>query len=733
MKKKKLFLSIALAMLSSVCIIAGCKNDGNDDEKGNENKTSVMLADFETWESGFQLIRTGQYFGQIRVNKDAQFVKSGKQSAQLHPMGSYRSGATPFMFFPTHSELFEFDYRDFSSVKNVTYEFYNNEDAPVNVAVGLVTSVSTIYSREWTTIEYQPLQSGWNTVTYEVNVSALAINADVTKIEGVYVAFENAKTDKEENAPDIYLDDVVIHYHSEKQEVKNLIDLKENEYLDFESDWQEFVVSRRGTDSAPDFEIVTASDYKVGAKPAEGEDDTRDSLQAKSGSKVLRFVTKQGESDNTYYPGIVFTNVLLEKSLFGQLTEEQYGATTFSFDIYYNGDNSTGKRFFFGIDFYSKDGKQRKEYTFYPEPYQWNTFSINIKQLYEDFKKANKNQIGLFEQPGNIEICWGSYSTGGDKEFFLDNMHFEQETIDTTAKSVIQLAPFVRNVKVGTEMSLPTYSIIDKYDIQSKATLSVYYNNNGTWEPAQVASGKVYVDKVGDYKIVASCVNGLGNETVQEYCFRGEEEVKEWTWATYDYADETDNVYIDGELSDTNKKEWLSEFEGAQGVIKASADNATQYGSGYLGFRFASQLLGDATELGWDYFKVRVYIEASAPSLNFYSWNKKILDNVKTGEWVELTITKDILNSGKTYVNRNANPVENIVFYEYFKELCGASVGNLLYTTSIKNTSTDSKVTYYIDEVTWGKYENGSWGNMDEGTADVYGGEWADPFRKENE
>lgn len=730
MKKTKLFLSLALALISGVCVVAGCTNQNNDDDKP---VTSVTLADFESWESGFQLIRTNQFFGQIRVNKDAQFVKSGKQSAQLHPMGSYRSGTTPFMFFPTHSELFEFDYRDFSSAKNVTFEFYNNEETPVNVAVGLVTSVATIYSEERTTIEYQPLQTGWNTITYDINVSALAINADVTKIEGVYVAFENAKTDKEENAPDIYLDDVVLHYYPEKQEVKNLIELKENEYLDFESDWQEYVITRRSTDSAPDFEIVTASDYKVGAKPAEGEEDTRESLQAKSGNRVLRFVTKQGESDSTYYPGLEFTSVLLEKSLFGRLTEVEYGATTFSFDIYYNGDNSMGKKFFFGIDFYSKDGKQRKEYSFYPEPYQWNTFSINIKQLYEDFKKANKNQIGLFEKPGRIAICWGSYSAGGDKEFFLDNMHFEKEAIDTTAKSVIKLAPFVRNVKVGTQMSLPTYTIEDKYDVQSKATLSVFYNDNGAWVPAQVESGKVTVDKAGEYKIVATCVNGLGNETVREYYFRGEEEVREWTWSTYDYADEADNVYVDGGTSDTNKTEWLEEFEGAQGVVKASADNATQYGSGYLGLRFASELLTNATELGWDYFTIRVYIEADASNLMFYSWNRKILENVKTGEWVELTITKDILNSGKSYVNRNANPVDDGIFYENFREICGTSVGNLLYTTSIKNTMANSKVTYYIDEVTWGKYESGSYGNDDDATADVYDGEWVDPFRKENE
>ena len=736
MKKTKLFSSIVLASVCGACLFAGCRSLNLDFLKPNEKEPqttvrerTVSIADFETWETGFQLIRTGQFFGQIRVNKDAQFVKSGKQSAQIHAMGSYRSGSTPIMFFPTHSEYFGFDHSDFSDAQKVTFEFYNNEETPVNVAVGLVTSVTQILVFEKTAMEYQPLQTGWNTVTYDVNVSALSINADVTKIEGIYIAFENCKSSEEEDAPDLYLDDVVLHRYAEKQEVKNLVELEENEFADFESDWQNYVIGKRSTDCAPDFEIVTAADYKVGAAPADGEEDTRESLQATSGEKVLRFITKQGTGDNTFWPGVEFAPALLEQSLFGRLTEIEYGATTFSFDVY----NNSATSFRFGIDFYTKDTRQRKEYIFYAEPYQWTTFSVNIKDLYEDFKAANKDKAGLFEQPGKLVVLWGEYSTGGDKEFFIDNMHFEQQEIDRTAKPVITLAPFLRVAKVGTKVAMPTYSVWDKYDVTAKATVKAYYKNGETWEDATVESGNVVIDKAGEYKLVASCTNSLGNESVQEYYFRGEESVKARTWASYDYADEIDAVHIDGEISDTNKKEWLEEFEGAQGVIKATTGNATKYGAGYLGFRFANQLLNEATETGWDYFTIRVYIEASASQINLYSWNKKMFDNVKTGEWIELKITKDMLNSGKTYVNRLANPVEDGVFYANFKEICGSAVGNLLYTTTIKNTAANSSVVYYIDEITWAKSENGSWGDLDDGVSDIYGDEWADPFKKENE
>ena len=42
-----------------------------------ERAKEVVFADFETWETGMQLIRTGKYFGTIGENKDAKYVKSG--------------------------------------------------------------------------------------------------------------------------------------------------------------------------------------------------------------------------------------------------------------------------------------------------------------------------------------------------------------------------------------------------------------------------------------------------------------------------------------------------------------------------------------------------------------------------------------------------------------------------------------------------------------------------------
>ena len=118
--KKILIALLCLITCFSVIFAVGC-NDNRDKGSGGNDKV-ILLADFETWETGFQLMRTVKYFGALDINTDKNFVKSGKQSMQLHPLGSYTSGSTPTIFYPTSSELFGFNYRDFRDVEKITFE-----------------------------------------------------------------------------------------------------------------------------------------------------------------------------------------------------------------------------------------------------------------------------------------------------------------------------------------------------------------------------------------------------------------------------------------------------------------------------------------------------------------------------------------------------------------------------------------------------------------------------------
>lgn len=732
---KKKFFTIASLGLTAVALLAlgACKKGGDtsaSEQPKEERSLTWTIADFETWETGMQLIRTGNYFGAMYLNTDTQYVKSGKQSMLMHPLGGYRTGTAPLFFFPTSSELFEFDNRDFTDANKITFEFYNAEETPVNVTVGLITNFRTTNEWQTTSFSYEPLAPNqWTTVTYTVDTSALSIGCDVKNIPGVYVAFENANSRDEADAPDVYLDDVVLTRYEVAPEIKELVQVEGNDYIDFEDDWNEYVIGVRNTDLAPKTEIVKASDYKVGPVPAEGEEDTRQPLQAQSGEKVLRLLASPGQKSKTFWPGVTFAEALFKKSIFADLDETDYGRVTFSFDVYNNTPQSVhdqekepnGQRF--GVNFYNSGGGKTKQYVHYAKPYEWTTFSILLKDLYNDWQARYANDTSLFDNPGEFSILWGEFNVGGEREFFVDNIRFTVEEKDMEAKPEIIVSPFVRKALVGTQVELPTVSVTDKYDLNLPVSLTAQYKEGDTWKDVTLVKGMVPITKAGEYKLVATTTNSLGNTTVKEYPFQGVNEVESGVWADYAYADEKETVHL-RTLSETNKTDWAESVtiggQTREGVVVATAANADQYGAGYLGFRFAEQLLEASGETGWDYFVIDMYIEASVGGINLYSWNNRLFDTVETGKWIQLKITKDMLNQGKSWVNGTGAPVADKVFYNNFADLCGADFSTMFYTTSIKSTSAKSTITYYIDRVTWVKSRNGAYNDGDGYANDIY-------------
>ena len=758
---KKALAITALAGALTLCAIGGVACSYGTTTQTNDTpkrEKVVTIADFETWQTGMQLIRTGKYFGTINVNTDMKYVKSGKQSALLHPLGGYRSAAAPILFFPTASETYDFDHSDFSDADKVTFEFYNAEETPVDVAVGLVTSITGLDTFQRTSIEYQPLETGWNTVTYTVDVSALSINADVTDIQGIYVAFKSVGSREEADAPDIYMDDVILYRKDSASEIKDLVDLDENEFSDFEKDWQKHTVGVRNTADSPEISIVNAADYKVGEAPAEGETDERPTLKGMDGSKVsgdkvLRMYAPTSTTSSLVYPGIEFASVLLQRSKFGSMPEEDYGRVEFVFDVYNNSPTSMR----WGVSFYNESGRQRMEYAIIAQPYQWTEFRVLIKDLYDDFREKNKNSTELFTNPGEIAL-YLCEANAEDMEFFMDNFRYEVEERDTTAAPELNVAPFVRVAQVGKGITLPVVKVTDKYDLKLESKIRIEKKIDGEWkEHALGADGLIPIDSVGDYRLVVSATNSLGNETVAEYPFRGVESVENNVWISYDYEDEKSNVHIftNAETNaESNKTEWLENVtlggETRTGVVKATTDNADPYGAGFFGLRFPKQYLDAAAEANWDYFTISVYIDAPVSTADIYSFQTE-LTKVPTGCWTELTIKKNDLNRGKitledgrvlderSRVNESSTPISESLFYENFSVVCGDvptgdSAYKLLFVHNVSTKlSADQKITYYIDKVTWGAYAETIYDEGDDYVSDIYADEWADPWLKKED
>ena len=116
-----------------------------------------------------------------------------------------------------------------------------------------------------------------------------------------------------------------------------------------------------------------------------------------------------------------------------------------------------------------------------------------------------------------------------------------------------------------------------------------------------------------------------------------------------------------------------------------------------------------------------------------------------TDKWMQIKITKDILNSETSnYVNTSLKVLDDDVFYDLFNEVCGSAVSRLFYArqangTTFNPTNFDhNDLTYYIDKIVWGCEGDvdedvfvGEAEKGDDFAYDVYKGEWADPFKKD--
>ena len=734
MKKRKLFSVIALSACATLCVFGACKNKEEPDPEPTR-ELSWTVADFETWETGMQRVRVFKDFGKVELNENVKYVKSGNGSARILPMGGFRTGTVPVFSFPTYSETLGFDNRDFTDANELTFEFYNAEETAVNVAVGLMTSVSPADYKA-TPFEYQPLAPNeWTTITYMVDTSVLSIDKDVTNINGIYVAFENIRSRNVEDAPVVYLDDVVLTRYETAPKIENVVELGKTEYADFESDWQKYVINSRETPTAPVSTIKKASDCKIGEEPTDGETDERAALTATSGENVLHVVMPVSEGKDTYYPAIVFSEKLLQSSMFNGLPESEYGNTKFGFDIFYNEPQVNR----ISILFYTAPNKSgnRKTYEInfgdMLEPYEWTRIEFTLKDLYERWQTKYPNDKTLFESPGEIHICWNEFNGGKDRDIYLDNMGFTIEEKDKTAKADIILSSFAREALVGSSVDFPSASIVDKYDLTLPVILTPYYNDNGEWKTVALKKGAVPIEKAGEYKIVAETTNTLGNKTVKEFPFKGVEKMQQGVWASYSYADETSGVYL--EKANGNEITWQESatFNGEtrEGVVVAKAANAKEYAAGYIGFSFAEQLLETATNTVWDYFYIDMCILAEEPMVDLKCW-WVLLDSVETGKWIRLKITKEMLNgTNPSYVNQTKVPLADKAFYKNFNEICGMETSTFMYVQNIntkKNKNAD--VTYYIDKIVWGRSENGTYGDLDDGASDIYQDEWTDSSKK---
>ncbi len=432
---KKSAAIVMATVIGALCVpvIVGC--DAKQQETFSDDLSYVSLADFEQWGPDFQMLRIYNNFGKITRNKDEKYIKEGNYSAKLQPVGETLKKSAPTLCIPTKSTFFEYDYQDFSKYDEVSAHLYNASDKPIDVTVGLVSSITsstTIQTVPGDTITLQP--NKWQRIDYWISHNVVSLSTDVTKIEGVYFQFPNQGVSDPDDAPSIYLDDVRLR-KSESGEIKDLIVLDTFEVdgetvrwelCDFEKPYQKYVF-RSELSGLPqqNFEcsVVKASDYGV---------------LASSGENVLRVVRHPSENFGQIY----FSERIMQKLGMDKIPETEWKSTYLCFDVYSAGTGTDYTTFQFStaggkgrttikkiIDTEAKAkqmGKRVGDWVKWAEGHYfsakgWSTYRISLFEIAHQGENYVKN-------PGPFNIWMNAYTGSSDVDWYFDNFRMEKGT-----------------------------------------------------------------------------------------------------------------------------------------------------------------------------------------------------------------------------------------------------------------------------------------------------------------
>ncbi len=435
MKKLSLFLA-TLFSVTSIAALAGCV-DGGKDSAASSSETEaaaqgpiINFYDFESTKRNISQMRPFQSFGVIAENADEKYVSEGKGSLKIQPMGAFGQTTKPYLMFPTYFAEYDYNFMDFTKYRSFSGDFYNAEEKPVQMDIGLATTVPT-YLRDisWTdttVMENVILQPGWNKVTYVIQHDLIDMFADLTSIFGVVVAFDNINSLYAKDAPTLYVDNLKLeelstpHVVGEKSFELDKDDEKGiYEVVSFEKDYQKYAVwcgRHRNKYMHPDYEIFN---------PLLGDEI----------GNVLRFKTRYTPSTEPNYIQTYIAGELIRQYDTKAMKEDANYDYYLCMDFYNNSD----ALMWFRTEFCTQSENNSTAIAKAPasatwgkinvDPHTWSTYEqkLNGIEIKTTALDGSEKIVEYLDDPGNVFFIYGDhYQEGERREFWLDNVRIEK-------------------------------------------------------------------------------------------------------------------------------------------------------------------------------------------------------------------------------------------------------------------------------------------------------------------
>lgn len=245
MKTKKL---LALIVACAMCLSLGAcaRNTTEASDPGY-----IMLDDFEVYVEDFAPIQMDAHFGIIDINKDPQYVYTGKASAKMQVNGVTIS-RPPTVRIPLVQYRKDLDESDMTDIGAVEAHFYNASDHDID----LVAYLSDANSVKLDQHSYVLKKGQWNTVIIRLNRTYDELMADLSNMAFVQYEFWQ---DADVKLAEVYLDTVKLHRETEAYTPLDLT-VGADEIASFDSDWQMRLLQVYNTASleyyAPKYSLV---------------------------------------------------------------------------------------------------------------------------------------------------------------------------------------------------------------------------------------------------------------------------------------------------------------------------------------------------------------------------------------------------------------------------------------------------------------------------------------------
>ena len=293
------------------------------------------------------------------------------------------------------------------------------------------------------------------------------------------------------------------------------------------------------------------------------------------------------------------------------------------------------------------------------------------------------------------------------------------KVVDKTDPEV--LTPNLHTAFVGELYRLPSVTVTDNVDGNITPTLSVY--KKGSTTPITLTNNAFTPTELGMYELRVQASDRAGNTIDKKFEFAVRENAPVNVLENFD----VEASLVNSLNGDSDSQEWLSEFQGKQGVLHVKSSGVEKQFFFFKFMRDASAY----TNVPFDYITIRMYaVNNNAeplPSIDCYQTTSDGMPNaevedpenpgqmveicedwigVDTGKWVDLTITN--FGDWNTFFSEATGPNGTQLFWHWsrytdvyidqitcYKAPVDEETGN--FVESFSSAEDVGQVKYFVD------------------------------------